>query len=140
MHHEAELAIVVGTVSRRVAEDASRHIIGYTAANDVSARDICRRRTDSDPGEGLRYLLSARPAIETEVDPIGLRITCSVNDELRQDASTDDMVFGVAEIFAFVTRVMTLLPVTSSSRELRQVSVRFDRAIVSRSRSNASGH
>jgi 2-keto-4-pentenoate hydratase/2-oxohepta-3-ene-1,7-dioic acid hydratase in catechol pathway len=39
-----------------------------------------------------------------------LRISCSVNDELRQEASTEDMVFGVAEIFAFVSRVMTLLP------------------------------
>ena len=111
VHHEAELAIVVGTVSRRVAaEDAAGHILGYTAANDVSARDLQKKDGQWTRAKGFDTFCPLGPAIETEVDPIGLRIACSVNDELRQEASTDDMVFGVAEIFAFITRVMTLLP------------------------------
>jgi 2-keto-4-pentenoate hydratase/2-oxohepta-3-ene-1,7-dioic acid hydratase in catechol pathway len=111
VHHEAELAIVVGRVARRVAaEDASGYILGYTAANDVSARDLQKKDGQWTRAKGFDTFCPLGPAVETEIDPLGLRITCSVNGELRQDASTEDMVFGVAEIFAFVTRVMTLLP------------------------------
>jgi len=111
VHHEAELAIVVGTVSRRVAaEDASAHILGYTAANDVSARDLQARDGQWTRSKSFDSFCPLGPAIETELDPAGLRVACLVNGELRQDGSTDDMVFGPAEIFAFVTRVMTLLP------------------------------
>ncbi|HAX82727.1 MAG TPA: hypothetical protein DCY40_09185 [Actinobacteria bacterium] len=111
VHHEAELAIVVGKVSHRVpAEDASAYILGYTAANDVSSRTLQKKDGQWTRAKGFDTFCPLGPAIETEVDPLGLRISCSVNGELRQDASTEDMVFGVAEIFAFVTRVMTLLP------------------------------
>ncbi|MBI5157789.1 MAG: fumarylacetoacetate hydrolase family protein [Acidimicrobiia bacterium] len=111
VHHEAELAIVVGRVARRVAaEDASGYILGYTAANDVSARDLQKKDGQWTRAKGFDTFCPLGPGIETEIDPLGLRITCSVNGELRQDASTEDMVFGVAEIFAFITRVMTLLP------------------------------
>lgn len=111
VHHEAELAVVVGTVSRRVAaEDAAAHILGYTAANDVSARDLQRKDGQWARAKGFDTFCPLGPAIETELDPAELRIACSVDGELRQEASTADMVFGVAELFAFVTRVMTLLP------------------------------
>jgi 2-keto-4-pentenoate hydratase/2-oxohepta-3-ene-1,7-dioic acid hydratase in catechol pathway len=111
VHHEAELGIVVGTVSRRVkAEDASSHILGYTTANDVSARDLQAKDGQWTRAKGFDSFCPLGPAIETEVDPVGLSITCSVNGELRQDGNTEDMVFGVAEIFEFITRVMTLLP------------------------------
>jgi 2-keto-4-pentenoate hydratase/2-oxohepta-3-ene-1,7-dioic acid hydratase in catechol pathway len=111
VHHEAELAIVVGRVAHRVAaEDASGYILGYTAANDVSARDLQKKDGQWTRAKGFDTFCPLGPAIETEVDPIDLRITCSVNGELRQEASTADMVFGVGEIFAFVSRVMTLLP------------------------------
>lgn len=111
VHHEAELAVVVGTVSRKVAaEDASAHILGYTAANDVSARDLQKKDGQWARAKGFDTFCPLGPAIETEVDPAGLRIACAVNGEIRQDGDTGDMVFGVAELFAFVTRVMTLLP------------------------------
>jgi 2-keto-4-pentenoate hydratase/2-oxohepta-3-ene-1,7-dioic acid hydratase in catechol pathway len=111
VHHEAELAVVVGKVSRSVAaEDASAHILGYTAANDVSARDLQKRDGQWARAKGFDSFCPLGPAVETEVDPVGLSIRCSVNDEIRQDGTTDDMVFGVAEILAFVSRVMTLLP------------------------------
>ena len=111
VHHEAELAIVAGTVSRRVAaEDASKHIIGYTAANDVSARDLQAKDGQWTRAKGFDTFCPLGPALETELDPIGLEIACRVNGELRQEGNTEDMVFGVAEIFEFVTRVMTLLP------------------------------
>ena len=111
VHHEAEMAIVVGKVSRHIAaEDASGHILGYAAANDVSARDLQERDGQWSRAKGFDSFCPLGPAVETELDPVGLRITCSVNDELRQEGNTEDMVFGVAEIFAFVSRVMTLLP------------------------------
>ena len=111
VHHEAELAIVVGTVSRKVkAEDAGAHIIGYTAANDVTARDLQARDGQWTRAKGFDTFCPLGPALETELDPIGLSITCAVNGELKQDGNTEDMVFGVAEIFEFVTAVMTLLP------------------------------
>ena len=109
--HEAELAIVVGKVSRRVkAEDASAHIIGYTAANDVSARNLQAKDGQWARAKGFDSFCPLGPALETELDPIGLSITCAVNGEVKQDGNTEDMVFGVGEIFEFVTGVMTMLP------------------------------
>jgi len=111
VHHEAELAVVVGRVAHRVAaEDASAFILGYTAANDVSARDLQRRDGQWARAKGFDTFCPLGPAIETEIDPADLSISCTVNGEIRQQASTADMVFGVAELFAFVSRVMTLLP------------------------------
>jgi 2-keto-4-pentenoate hydratase/2-oxohepta-3-ene-1,7-dioic acid hydratase in catechol pathway len=111
VHHEAELAVVVGKVSRHVAaEDAAAHILGYTAGNDVSARDLQKKDGQWARAKGFDSFCPLGPAIETELDPAGLLITCEVNGELRQEGSTYDMVFGVAEIFAFISRVMTLLP------------------------------
>ncbi|MEE8497894.1 MAG: fumarylacetoacetate hydrolase family protein [Acidimicrobiia bacterium] len=111
VHHEAELVIVVGKVSRKVkAESASAHIIGYTAANDVSARDLQAIDGQWTRAKSFDSFCPLGPAIETELDPIGLSITCAVNGEIRQEGNTEDMVFGVAEIFEFVTGVMTMLP------------------------------
>ena len=111
VHHEAELAVVVGRVAHRVAaEDAGAFILGYTAANDVSSRDLQQRDGQWGRAKGFDTFCPLGPAIETELDPSGLAITCTVNGEIRQQASTADMVFGVAELFAFISRVMTLLP------------------------------
>jgi 2-keto-4-pentenoate hydratase/2-oxohepta-3-ene-1,7-dioic acid hydratase in catechol pathway len=111
VHHEAELAVVVGRVAHRVgAEDAGSFILGYTAANDVSARDLQKRDGQWARAKGFDTFCPLGPAIETEVDPGDLAISCAVNGEIRQEASTADMVFGVAELFAFISRVMTLLP------------------------------
>jgi 2-keto-4-pentenoate hydratase/2-oxohepta-3-ene-1,7-dioic acid hydratase in catechol pathway len=112
VHHEAELAVVIGTVARNVAaEEAGAVILGYTAANDMTARDIQRKEDKFTRAKGFDTFCPLGPAIETELDPLeGLAISCHVNGELRQEGSTTDMVFGVAEIVAFITRVMTLLP------------------------------
>jgi 2-keto-4-pentenoate hydratase/2-oxohepta-3-ene-1,7-dioic acid hydratase in catechol pathway len=112
VHHEAELAVVIGAVARNVqAEDAQSVILGYTAANDVTARDLQRRDGQWTRGKGFDTFCPLGPAIETELDPLeGLRIECRVNGEVRQSGTTADMVFGVAELIEFITRVMTLLP------------------------------
>ena len=111
VHHEAELAAVVGRVARRVAaEDAAGYILGYTAGNDVTARDLQRRDGQWGRAKGFDTFCPLGPAIETELDPSGLSISCRVNGEIRQQGNTADMVFGVAELLAFISRVMTLLP------------------------------
>jgi 2-keto-4-pentenoate hydratase/2-oxohepta-3-ene-1,7-dioic acid hydratase in catechol pathway len=111
VHHEAELAVVIGRVARKVrAEDASAYILGYTAANDVSARNLQAVDGQWTRAKGFDTFCPIGPAIETEIDPAGLRITCAVDGDLRQDGTTDDMVFGVGELLEFISGVMTLLP------------------------------
>lgn len=111
VHHEAELAVVVGRVAHGVAaEDAGGFILGYTAANDISARDLQKQDGQWGRAKGFDTFCPLGPAVETELDPGDLSISCAVNGEIRQQAGTADMVFGVAELFAFISRVMTLLP------------------------------
>lgn len=112
VHHEAELAVVIGKVARYVnAEDASSHVIGYTAANDVTARDLQHKDGQWARAKGFDTFCPLGPAIETELDPLErLAVICRVNGEVRQAGFTSDMVFGVAEIIEYVSAVMTLLP------------------------------
>jgi 2-keto-4-pentenoate hydratase/2-oxohepta-3-ene-1,7-dioic acid hydratase in catechol pathway len=112
VHHEAELAVVISRVARHVkAEDASAYILGYTAANDVSARDLQKKDGQWARAKGFDTFCPLGPAIETELDPLEkLAVICRVNGEIRQAGFTSDMVFGVAELMEFITAVMTLLP------------------------------
>jgi 2-keto-4-pentenoate hydratase/2-oxohepta-3-ene-1,7-dioic acid hydratase in catechol pathway len=112
VHHEAELAVVVSRVARNIAiEDAGAHILGYTAANDVTARDLQRRDGQWTRAKGFDTFCPLGPAIDTELDPLeGLSIICRVNDDIRQAGSTADMVFGVGELVAHISSIMTLLP------------------------------
>ncbi len=112
VHHEAELAVVLSKVARHIkAEDASQYILGYTAANDVTARDLQNKDGQWTRSKGFDTFCPLGPAIETELDPLErLAIICKVNGEVRQAGFTSDMVFGVAEILEFVSSVMTLLP------------------------------
>lgn len=104
--------MVVGRVARNVpAEDASQYLFGYTVANDVTARDIQQREGESTRSKGYDTFCPLGPAVETELDPLErLGVVCRVNGDVRQAGFTSDMVFGVAEILAFVSRIMTLLP------------------------------
>ncbi len=112
VHHEAELAVVIGKVARRVEpEDVGPHILGYTAANDVTDRDLQRKDVQYTRAKGFDTFCPLGPAIDTELDPLEeLAITCRVNGEIRQNGTTAEMVFGVAELVSFVSGVMTLLP------------------------------
>lgn len=112
VHHEAELVVVIGKVARKVAvEDASGVVLGYTAGNDVTARDLQREDGQFTRAKGFDSFCPLGPAIETEYDPLeDFALECRVNGELRQGTSINDMIFGVAELIAFVTSVMTLLP------------------------------
>lgn len=112
VHHEAELAVVISRPARNVkAEDASQFIFGYTAANDVTARDLQRKDGQWTRAKGFDTFCPLGPAIETELDPLErLAVICRVNGDVRQAGFTSDMVFGVAEVVEYITAFMTLLP------------------------------
>lgn len=112
IHHEAELAVVIGKVARDVKmEDAGDYVLGYTAANDVTARDLQKGDVQWTRGKGFDTFCPLGPAIDTDLDPLeGLQVTCRVNGELRQSGSTADMIFGVAYLIEYISAVMTLLP------------------------------
>jgi 5-carboxymethyl-2-hydroxymuconate isomerase len=112
--YEAELAVVIGRRATRVGvETAMEHVFGYTAANDVSARDLQFGDGQWTRGKGLDRFLPLGPVVVEagEVpDPGDLAIRCRVNGALVQDGTTRDMVFSVAEIIAFVSEGITLEP------------------------------
>ncbi len=112
VHHEGELAVVIGSIARHVAaEDAHGVILGYTCANDVTARDLQRKDGQWTRAKGFDTFAPIGPAIETEFDPAeGMAVVCRVNDEVRQEGSTTDLVFGIGELIEFISAVMTLLP------------------------------
>lgn len=111
VEHEAELAVVIGLGGRWIKRaDAFQHILGYTIANDVTARDLQRADGQWTRGKGFDTFCPLGPWIETDLDPSDLIIKCSVNDQLRQLGSTRDMVFPVATLVAFVSSVMSLNP------------------------------
>lgn len=109
--YEGELAVVIGRIARGVrAEDAFRYILGYTCGNDVTLRDLQKKDEQWARAKGFDGSCPLGPWIETELDPNDVHLETRVNGEVRQSASTADLVFGVATIIEFVTGFMTLLP------------------------------
>jgi 2-keto-4-pentenoate hydratase/2-oxohepta-3-ene-1,7-dioic acid hydratase in catechol pathway len=109
--HEAELAIVIGAPARDVTRaNALSHVFGYTCANDVTARDQQKADVQFTRGKGHDSFCPIGPWIETELDPSDLRVTASVNGEIRQDGRTSAMLHDVAMLIEFMSGVMSLLP------------------------------
>ncbi len=109
VEHEAELAVVIGRRGRWIApEQALDHILGYTVANDVTARDLQRSDGQWTRGKGFDTFCPLGPWIETEFDPADALVTCQINGEMRQMASTRDLIFPVSQLIAFTSSVMTL--------------------------------
>jgi 2-keto-4-pentenoate hydratase/2-oxohepta-3-ene-1,7-dioic acid hydratase in catechol pathway len=111
VEHEGELVVVIGKNGRWIApEDVPTHILGYTIGNDVTARDLQRSDGQWTRSKGFDTFCPLGPWIETDFDPSDSVVTCHVNGEMRQMASTRDMVFNVRQLVAFVSSVMTLEP------------------------------
>ncbi|MDQ3856246.1 MAG: fumarylacetoacetate hydrolase family protein [Chloroflexota bacterium] len=112
--YEVELAVVIGRQARNVAEaEALEHVFGYTVLNDVSARDLQFGDGQWVRGKSLDTFCPIGPAIVTpdEVpDPQALPLRCWVNDQLLQDSSTSEMIFGVAYLISYLSRAFTLHP------------------------------
>jgi len=112
--YEAELGVVIGKQARNIpAAQALEVVAGYVCVNDVSARDL-----QFEDGQWSRSKsfdtfcpIGPRLAPASEIpDPQRLAIRCFVNGELLQDSSTEHMVFGVAELIAYISETMTLEP------------------------------
>ena len=91
-------------------EDAKDYILGYTIANDVTARDLQQRDTQWTRAKGFDTFCPVGPWIETEADPTDLLITCRVNGEIKQMSSTREMVFSIPQLIVYISSVMTLEP------------------------------
>jgi 2-keto-4-pentenoate hydratase/2-oxohepta-3-ene-1,7-dioic acid hydratase in catechol pathway len=111
VHHEAELAIVVAREAKRVhVEDWRDYVLGFTCANDVSARDLQRKDVQFTRGKGFDTFCPVGPHIETDLDPSDLRVVARVNGEVKQDGRTSQMIFPCDVLFAYVSEHMTLMP------------------------------
>ena len=108
---EGELAIVIGKTARNVPAAAWRSVVlGFTCANDVTARDLQKKDVQFTRGKSFDTFCPLGPCIETELDPSALALRTRVNGQTKQDGNTRDMVFDCAFIIEFVTSVMTLQP------------------------------
>lgn len=109
---EGELAVVIGRPCFEVPEaEALGYVGGYTAFNDISARDLQFQTSQWTLGKAIDTFGPIGPVLtltEEISDPQDLRLRTRVNGELMQDASTADMIFGVARIISAVSRSMTL--------------------------------
>lgn len=112
--YEAELALVIGRSARNVtAEDAISYIAGAMPFNDVSARDLQLQNTLWTSGKAIDTFAPCGPALVTldeieDLQDLGLRTR--INGELVQEGTTANLVFGPAEVVAWLSRTMTLLP------------------------------
>ena len=111
VHYEGELAAVISRPCKDVpAARAAENILGYTVANDVSARDQQKKDGQWTRAKGHDTFCPVGPWIVTDVDPSDLEIRTEVNGEVKQDSRTSLMVHDVGAIVEWISAVMTLLP------------------------------
>jgi 2-keto-4-pentenoate hydratase/2-oxohepta-3-ene-1,7-dioic acid hydratase in catechol pathway len=114
--YEAELAVVLGGTGRDVSEaDAMSLVAGYTVANDITARDwqVKKPQGQWELGKSFDTFLPLGPSLVTadEVDdPHALRVTCEVAGEMLQDGNTNDLIFSIPFLIAYLSQVCTLQP------------------------------
>ena len=111
VEQECELAVIIGKRTKSVLpENAFDAIFGYTIANDVTARDLQLSDETWVRAKGFDTFCPLGPLIETDFEPADALLTCRVNGELRQMASTRDMLFPVQNLVAYISSIMTLNP------------------------------
>jgi 2-keto-4-pentenoate hydratase/2-oxohepta-3-ene-1,7-dioic acid hydratase in catechol pathway len=109
--YEGELAAVIGAVVRDVPRDSALStVLGYTCANDVTARDQQQADGQWTRGKGHDSFCPVGPWIETELDPGDLTIQTELDGDLRQDSRTSLLLHDVATLISYISHVMTLLP------------------------------
>ena len=111
---EAELAVVISKRAKNIETvEVDDYILGYSCANDVSARD-CQKELDKQWARGKSFdtFCPLGPWIETELDPGDLEIKSILNGELMQESKTSDMIFNIKQLVSYLSHNMTLLPGT----------------------------
>jgi len=112
---EAELGVIIGRAGRHIrASDALAHVAGYTVVNDITVRDWQHRTREFLSGKTFEATTPVGPALvttdELPAGARGLEISCSVDGCTMQKSSTSDLLFSVADIVAYVSTIITLLP------------------------------
>lgn len=109
--YEAELVAVIGARAKNIEKmDALNYILGYTCGNDVTARDLQPKDGQWTVAKSFDTFMPLGPWIETELDPSNLRIQAILNGEVRQLSSTENLIFNVADLAAYISQIMTLEP------------------------------
>ncbi len=109
--YESELGVVIGKRCKHVSKErALDYVLGYSCANDVSARDCQRNDGQWSRAKGFDTFCPYGPWIETVLDPANVAISGKLNGEIRQDSNTSDLVFDVRHLLWHVSQVYTLEP------------------------------
>jgi len=109
--YEGELAVVIGRLCRDVPESRAAEVVfGYTCANDVTARDQQASDGQWSRAKGYDSFCPLGPWIETDISPDDLRVTTTLNGEVKQDGRTSQIVHKIPALITYITACMTLLP------------------------------
>jgi len=111
--YEGELAVIIAARCSRVKpdEDVRKYILGYTCANDVTARDLQNKDGQWTRAKGFDTFCPLGPVVTDEIDPWrGVRVETRVNGEVKQSAGTQEFIFSLDVIIRYISSVMTLLP------------------------------
>jgi len=111
LHYEAELAVVIKDRIKNISEeDAAKHILGFTCANDVTARDLQRLDGQWARAKSFDTFCPLGPEIIAGLSPDNLSVKLFLNGELKQSSSTANLIFRVPFLVAYISRIMTLEP------------------------------
>jgi 2-keto-4-pentenoate hydratase/2-oxohepta-3-ene-1,7-dioic acid hydratase in catechol pathway len=109
--YECELAVVIGKKAKKVSEkEALDYIFGYTCFNDVTERTNQKKDGQWTRAKGYDTFAPVGPWIETEIEPSSLKVETILNGKVVQSGNTEDLIFSVEKLVAFISNVMTLLP------------------------------
>lgn len=110
IEHEGELAVVIGRRCKNIGDDDDplSYVLGYTCLNDVTARDLQRKDVQFTRAKSFDTFCPIGPFVETELDVSDVRVTTTVNGQIRQDGRTSQMVFPVAFLVRYISRQMSL--------------------------------
>src|SRR5438105_9350837 len=109
VHHEAELAVVIGKRLRRASEaECAKAIAGVTCLNDVTARDIQKSEGQWTRAKGFDTFCPVGPWVTVGLDWSDLRVQCRVNGEVKQDGRSRDQLFPVPRLLSFISAGMKL--------------------------------
>jgi 2-keto-4-pentenoate hydratase/2-oxohepta-3-ene-1,7-dioic acid hydratase in catechol pathway len=108
---EGELGVVIGKITKNVPSNrANQYILGYTCVNDISERYYQKKDIQWTRAKGFDTFTPVGPCIATGISPDSLKLETYVNGNLRQSASTAELLFKIPEIISYISSVMTLMP------------------------------
>lgn len=109
--YEAELAVIISKTARHIpASEAHRYIMGYTCANDITARDLQTKDSQWTRAKSFDTFLPLGPYLVSGLDPGNLAISLYLNGERKQHSTTARLIFSVSALVSFISAVMTLEP------------------------------